>query len=131
MTFLAVFSVIQATYGAPASIPSVDAAAGDITGLSPREPSLPDDLQEFTDKIPVDKVNDIVMSYLGDAEVLEPLNYILTDPFIKDEEIEAIPEFTKFLNHKNKENFKIYDLVNKVNEFLGLESLVPPPTRTS
>ncbi|KAF3194703.1 hypothetical protein TWF225_005328 [Orbilia oligospora] len=73
------------------------------------------------------------MSYLGDAEVLELLNYILTDPFIKDEvsEIEAIPEFTKFLNHKNKENFKIYDLVNKVNEFLGLESLVPPPTRTS
>ncbi|KAK6518567.1 hypothetical protein TWF506_005703 [Arthrobotrys conoides] len=132
MTFLAVIFAVQTTCGAPVPTPNEDAVATSNIGtsLSPRKSSLPSDLQEFIDKVPVEELNDIAMSYLGDKEVLEFINYILTGNQAKTlvVGIEAIPAFVDLLGlfSSSKGNVKIYDLINQLNEALGLEPLIPP-----
>lgn len=109
-----------------------------ISGLSKAAHQFPDfgrgplheDIQDLLDLIPVEKVSEIVLDYVdNDSEVQEIVEIILTTDIAQKlvKGIESIPECINLLNYLYKEGIEIYDVLNKLNNLLDIDELVPPP----
>ncbi|KAK0075276.1 hypothetical protein PV325_007133, partial [Microctonus aethiopoides] len=90
-------------------------------------PALHDDLEEFLALIPIDEVSSIFLEYVThDKEVQYVVEYVQTSEFRElVKAIESIPDVVTFYEYLQESGLDIYDLVNKLHEFIGLPPLVP------
>nr|XP_033340885.1 uncharacterized protein LOC117228909 [Megalopta genalis] len=91
---------------------------------------LADTLQDFMDLIPVDKIMSIVMQYLAEDKEFGTLVTFLKGPEFKAliHDAESLPEVVDLLNYGQKNGLDVYQIVNKINNFIGLPALTPPNT---
>ncbi|XP_076386154.1 uncharacterized protein LOC100882048 [Megachile rotundata] len=92
--------------------------------------ALADDVQDFVNLIPTDKIVTILFDYVAnDKEVQNLVSYVHTPIFVQlVSEIEAMPEVQSLMNYMQSAGLDIYYLVNKVNKYLGLKQLTPTNT---
>ncbi|XP_076623244.1 uncharacterized protein LOC143342843 [Colletes latitarsis] len=92
--------------------------------------ALADEIQDFADILPLNKMVTIVLQYLSDdAEFQELVGYLQSNEFrnlIKG--VEGLPELINLLNYMQNAGLDIYYLVNQVNAFIGVPKLQAPQT---
>jgi len=88
------------------------------------------DIQEFLDLLPVDQIIQITIQYYTqDAEFQKMVEYFQSEGFkqlVKD--VEALPEIKTLMDYIHVAGIDIYQIVNMINEALGLPPLTPPDT---
>ncbi|XP_076677985.1 uncharacterized protein LOC143374045 [Andrena cerasifolii] len=91
------------------------------------EGPLYEDVQYFMDMIPMEKVIGTVLQYVSDdAEVQEYVQYLKSDEFKQTlTQVEAIPEWHHFISYLQKNGLNMYDLMNKLNQIVGLPDYKP------
>ncbi|XP_015437319.1 PREDICTED: uncharacterized protein LOC107192545 [Dufourea novaeangliae] len=89
--------------------------------------SLKEDIQYFTDMIPMKKIIPIVIRYAAeDAEFQELLEYARTDDFKETvKEIQTIPEFHTFVNYLEKNGVDVVKALNRMNRIIGVPAFQP------
>ncbi|XP_078042707.1 protein G12-like [Augochlora pura] len=89
--------------------------------------ALAKEIQDFLNLIPLDECTKIVRAYIAHDKQVQALLEIAASPesvaYIK--EIEAVPEFKQLMNYFQKAGLDIYLMVNKMNEALKLDAIVP------
>lgn len=86
---------------------------------------LYEDIQYFLDMIPMEEVINTVLKYAADdAEFQDFLKYFSTTEF-KDMivDVEAMPEFRRFVNYLENNGIFIYDELNKLNKVIGIPAI--------
>ncbi|XP_011299770.1 uncharacterized protein [Fopius arisanus] len=89
--------------------------------------SLTDDFDDFVSLLPLDKIVPIVQEYLQhDKEVQRVVEYVKTEEFKKLVTlIEGIPDVVEFVKYLQESGFDVIDLVNKLNNVIGLPPMKP------
>ncbi|XP_015127123.1 uncharacterized protein LOC107048468 [Diachasma alloeum] len=94
--------------------------------------SVQSDLEDFVMLLPVEEITKIGIKYLmNDADVQEAVKYIRTDEFknllMELQEEQDVSDFLKYLNDSG---VNVYNIVNFLNDFLGVPHY-PRPVRIS
>ncbi|XP_043248646.1 uncharacterized protein LOC122395265 [Colletes gigas] len=91
------------------------------------EGPLYEDIQYFMDMIPMKDVMAVTVEYAAlDTEFQELLGYFETDEFHQLlEEVENIPEFRVFANYLQTNGVYIYNVLNKLNQRVGIPPFQP------
>lgn len=86
------------------------------------------DIQEFLDMLPQEEMLAITLQYLAeDKEFQTMMEYLQSDEFkvlVKD--VEALPEIKVLMDYIHDAGIDIYQIVNMLNDWLGLDRLTPP-----
>ncbi|XP_025602897.2 uncharacterized protein LOC105691040 [Athalia rosae] len=89
--------------------------------------NLKDDLEDFKNLVPVDRIVEIVIQYLADdAEVQNGVAFLTSDAFktlVLD--VEAIPEYREILRILADGGLDVYALVDKIHGLLDLPAFQP------
>ncbi|XP_023289669.1 uncharacterized protein LOC105699026 [Orussus abietinus] len=88
---------------------------------------LAEDLKEFLDLVPSDKIFPLVIDYVvSDKEVQHTLLYLKSQEF-KDlvVSISEIPEFVNFVHYLNNAGMDVYFWINRLYRYLGIEQIYP------
>ncbi|XP_051166231.1 uncharacterized protein LOC127284686 isoform X2 [Leptopilina boulardi] len=88
---------------------------------------LEKDLKDFLALVPVQEIQEIVLEYLSnDADFQETLEYLVSKEFTSLVlEIEAMQDVKVFLKYLHDSGLDVYNLLNQLHDFLGLEHYVP------
>ncbi|XP_034937882.1 uncharacterized protein [Chelonus insularis] len=88
----------------------------------PATRALHDDLIDFLNLLPQDKIIEIFFEYLAnDDEVKFVVEYVQTAEFHElVKAIEAVPEVVNFVNYLEESGLRVYDFVNKIHDAIGL-----------
>ncbi|XP_062551704.1 protein G12-like isoform X2 [Armigeres subalbatus] len=97
------------------------AAASHIPASSPAR-SLKEDLLEFVDLLPLDELTDLVVRYItSDKEFQKAFLYLQGEEFSAVwDQFFAVKEVKDVLNHVQDTGLQVYELLNEVADFLGL-----------
>ncbi|XP_019551111.3 protein G12-like [Aedes albopictus] len=89
--------------------------------------SLKDDLQDFVNLLPVDKLTDLVVRYFTtDKEFQEAFAYLQGQEFAAVwDQFFALKEVKDVLNYLEGAGLEVYDLLNQVADFLGVSHVKP------
>ncbi|CAK9802911.1 Protein G12 [Anthophora plagiata] len=91
------------------------------------ENQLSKDIHDFTKLIDLDKIGQIVLSYLDDDEVQKALEYMYSEEFHQlVRQVEALPEYQDLVLYLHDAGLDVYGLIQKVHKILGMEDYVPP-----
>ncbi|CAK9829267.1 Protein G12 [Anthophora retusa] len=91
------------------------------------ETQLSKDIHDFTKLIDLDKITQIVLSYLDDDEVQKALEYMYSEEFHQlVRQVEALPEYQDLVLYLHDAGLDIYGLLQKVHKIMGMEDYVPP-----
>ncbi|GAB1863924.1 Protein G12 [Camponotus japonicus] len=103
-------------------------SAGKITIPNFGRGQLHNDIQDFIDKIDTDKVIEIFLQYVSeDSEVQDAIAFFKSEEFKKLVlDVEHLPEIKVLMDYIHHAGIDIYQIVNKVNDFLKLAHLTPP-----
>ncbi|XP_057333258.1 uncharacterized protein LOC130672630 [Microplitis mediator] len=90
--------------------------------------ALHDDLDDFIGLLPLEEITIVVSRYLqNDEEVKSVIEYIQSDEFREFVKlVEAIEDVIRFYDYLHESGLDVYDLVNKLHDFIGLPPLIPP-----
>ncbi|XP_062541983.1 uncharacterized protein LOC134209980 [Armigeres subalbatus] len=103
------------------------ATASSIPAAAPPSRTLEDDLQDFLNLLPVDKLTDLVVRYFTtDKEFQEAFAYLQGAEFAAVwNQFFALKEVKDVLNYLEEAGLAVYDLLNQVADFLGLNHVTP------
>ncbi|XP_063986109.1 uncharacterized protein LOC135167154 [Diachasmimorpha longicaudata] len=89
--------------------------------------SLTDDVDDFLSLLPLEKIIPVIQEYLqNDKEVQKVLEYIKTEDFKNLVlQVESIPDVVAFIKYLKGFGLDVTDLINKVNEVIGLPAMIP------
>ncbi|EAT34668.1 AAEL009165-PB [Aedes aegypti] len=89
--------------------------------------SLKDDFQDFVNLLPVDKLTDLVVRYFTtDKEFQEAFAYLQGKEFAAVwDQLFALNEVKDVLNYLEDAGLEVYELLNQVADFLGLNHVKP------
>ncbi|EAT38998.1 AAEL009166-PA [Aedes aegypti] len=89
--------------------------------------SLKDDFQDFVNLLPVDKLTDLVVHYFTtDKEFQEAFAYLQGKEFDAVwDQLFALKEVKDVLNYLEDAGLEVYELLNQVADFLGLNHVKP------
>ncbi|XP_034180981.1 uncharacterized protein LOC117604709 [Osmia lignaria lignaria] len=89
---------------------------------------LANEIQEFVDLVPTKEIMNIVLRYIAtDVDVQAVLKFVHSAEFKQLViEIEAMSEIRNIMNYIQTNGLDIYQIVNHINKYLDLDSLVPP-----
>ncbi|CAK9797902.1 Protein G12 [Anthophora quadrimaculata] len=91
------------------------------------ENQLSKDIHDFTKLIDLDKIGQIVLSYLDDDEVQKALEYMYGEEFHQlVRQVEALPEYQDLVLYLHDAGLDVFDLIQKVHKIMGMEDYVPP-----
>ncbi|XP_008208307.1 uncharacterized protein LOC100115024 [Nasonia vitripennis] len=89
--------------------------------------NLKDDLNDFLALVPVERIKEIFYDYLANDEAFgEALDYVLSEEFQGlIIEIEAQKEVKQLLQFLQESGLQAHEFINKINDILGIEHIVP------
>ncbi|XP_074101131.1 uncharacterized protein LOC141528800 [Cotesia typhae] len=93
--------------------------------------SLHDDLEDFVGLLPLKKIGKVVMFYLDhDEEVKSVVKYVQSEEFVElVRVVEAMEDVIHFYDYLHESGLNVYDLINRLHDFVGLPHL-PKPSRS-
>lgn len=88
---------------------------------------LSKDIRDFLKLIDMDKIVEIVLSFLDDDEVQRTVMYLYSDEFHALVRIvEDLPPYQDLVLYLHDAGLEIYGLLQKVHKLIGMEDYVPP-----
>ncbi|KOC67099.1 Protein G12 [Habropoda laboriosa] len=91
------------------------------------ENPLSKDIHDFTKLIDLNKIGQIVVSYLDDDEVQKAMEYMYSEEFHQlVRQVEALPEYQELVIYLHDAGLDIYGLLQRVHKLFGMEDYVPP-----
>ncbi|XP_003705561.2 uncharacterized protein LOC100878003 [Megachile rotundata] len=100
---------------------------GFVNNFALYENTLSKDIHDFIDLIDMDKIINIVSSYLDDDQVIEAVNYMRSEEFhVLVRKVEALKAYQDLVEYLHDAGLDIYGLLEKVHVLFGMEDYVPP-----
>ncbi|CAD6240056.1 GSCOCG00002481001-RA-CDS, partial [Cotesia congregata] len=90
--------------------------------------SLRDDLDDFVRLLPLQEIEKVVVLYVEhDEEVKSVIEYVQSEEFVElVREVESIEDVIRFYDYLHESGLNVYDLINKLHDFVGLPHLPKP-----